>query len=103
MPYKDPGKRRDYIRNYQRARRTGLQPPGKTPLPEGFRLETAKGILAELAEQMEAVKKDLEAGTLEKARTIGYLAGIALRAVETAGLEQRIEALEEIANQRRIG
>lgn len=40
---------------------------------------------------------------MEKARTVGYLAGIALRAVETAGLEQRIEALEGIISQRRIG
>jgi len=103
MPYKDKEKRRDYIRNYQRARRTGLLPPGKTPLPAPFRLETAKGILAELAEQIEAVKKDTEAGTLEKARTVGYLAGIALRAVETAGLEQRLEALEETINQRKVG
>jgi hypothetical protein len=37
-----------------------------------------------LQEQVEAVRADVEASTLEKARLIGQLAGIALKAIETA-------------------
>jgi len=105
MAYKDKNKQREYLKEYQRTRRmgfTGLQAKGKTPcktpLPPTFRLETATAILQELAEQIALVKADLKADTLSKARTIGYLAGIALRAVETASLEQRIEALEQAMN-----
>jgi hypothetical protein len=51
-------------------------------------------VLALLAEQVEAVRREAEAGTMEKARTIGYLAGIALKAVEVADVSARIEAVE---------
>lgn len=94
MPYKDPEKRRAYHREYSRLKRVG-QTPGQTPLPSEFRLKTAQDVLDLLQEQINAVREDKEAGTLEKARTIGYLAGIALKAVEVANLESRIAALEE--------
>jgi hypothetical protein len=35
--------------------------------------------LALLAEQVQAVRGESEAGTLEKARCIGYLSGVALK------------------------
>lgn len=102
MPYKDPEKQRAYNREWMRMRRAGESgTPGGTPLPSEFRISAAKDILNLLAEQIEAVKQDTQAGTLEKARCIGYLAGIALKAVEAAGLEARIEALERILNERR--
>lgn len=102
MPFKDPEKRRLYHREYARLRRVGInQTPGQTPLPLEFRLKTAQDVLALLEEQINAVRDDKEAGTLEKARVIGYLAGIALKAVETADLEARIEALERILGERR--
>lgn len=96
MPYKDPERQKAYLREYQRIRRAGLQTPGKTELPSTFRLQTAKDVLNLLQEQINAVRDDAEAGTLEKARCIGYLAAIALKAVETANLEARIEALEAV-------
>lgn len=78
MPYKDPEKRRAYHREYSRLRRV-CQTPAKTPVPSQFKLQTVQDVIALLAEQIEAVKADPEAKTLEKARCIGYLAGIALR------------------------
>jgi hypothetical protein len=40
---------------------------------------------------------------LEKARTIGYLAGITLKAIEAGNLAARIEMLEEVLKQRKEG
>jgi hypothetical protein len=63
-------------------------------------LQTAQDVIDLLAEQVEAVRGDAEAGKLEKARTIGYLAGIVLRAIEAGNLAARLEALEAVLKQR---
>jgi hypothetical protein len=47
-----------------------------------FRLKTAADVLQLLEEQVEAVRAEPEAGTLEKARTIGCLAGVTLKAID---------------------
>jgi hypothetical protein len=60
-------------------------------------------VLALLEEQVAAVRDDSEAGTLEKARCVGYLAGVALRAIEAGDLAARIEALEAVLKARRAG
>jgi len=99
MPYKNPEKRRDYQREYKRLQRLT---PAQVSIPLEFKLKTAQDILKLLAEQICAVKEDQEAGTLEKARVIGYLASIALRAVETSELEARVEALERIFEAREV-
>ena len=70
------------------------------PLPLPFRLKTAADVLALLEEQVAAVRGDTEAGTLEKARVVGYLAGISLKAIEAGDLAARLEALETILKQR---
>ena len=99
MPYKNPEKRRDYQREYKRLQRLT---PAQVSIPLEFKLKTTQDILKLLAEQICAVKEDQEAGTLEKARVIGYLASIALRAVETSELEARVEALERIFEAREV-
>ena len=106
MPIKDPEKRREYNREYQRdykrVRRAGEgKTPGKTDVPVSFRLKTAQDIVALLEEQVSAVREEKDAGTLEKARVIGYLCGIALRAVEVADLSARVEMLEQIVKGRK--
>jgi hypothetical protein len=58
-----------------------------------FRLQTARDVIDLIEEQVTAVRDEPEAGTLEKARTIGYLAGIALRAIEAGDLAARIAEL----------
>jgi hypothetical protein len=100
MPFADPERSRTYQRDYKRTQREGLTNGGQTPVPEAFRLATAADVIDLLAEQVEAVRGDAEAGTLEKARTIGYLAGIALRAIEAGNLAARVEALEAVLKQR---
>ena len=60
-------------------------------------------MLALLEEQVTAVRGDADAGPLEKARCIGYLAGIALRAIEAGDLAARLEALEAVLKTRQGG
>ena len=104
MPYKDPEKQRDYQREYKRMHRAGSsQTPGQTLVPLSFRLKTAQDVLGCLEEQLNLVRQEPEAGTLEKARAVGYLAGIALKAVEVADLSGRVEALEQVLRRRRAG
>ena len=104
MPYRDPEKQRDYQREYKRMQRAGSsQTPGQTLIPMSFRLKTAQDALALIEEQVNAVREESEAGTLEKARCIGYLAGIALKAVEAADLSARLEAVEQVLRRRKAG
>jgi hypothetical protein len=104
MPYRDPDKRRAYQREYRRMRRAGSsQTPGQTLLPLPFRLRTARDVLGLLEEQIDAIRHEPEAGTLEKARAVGYLAGIALKAVEVADLSARVEAVERVLKRRKAG
>ena len=102
MPYADPEKARDYQREYRRLRRAGdvCTTPSTTFVPPSFRLQTAADVLNLLEEQVAAVRAEQEAATLEKARTVGYLAGIALKAIEAGNPAARIEMLELVLKQR---
>jgi hypothetical protein len=73
---------------------------GTAPAAPPVRLKTAADVLVLLEQQVNAVRADGEAGPLEKARVIGYLAGLGLRAVEAGNLEARIEMLEAVLKQR---
>ena len=64
------------------------------------KLQTAQDVIDLLEEQVELVRDDAAAGAVEKARTIGYLAGISRQAIETGNLAVRLERLEEIQKQR---
>ncbi len=104
MPYSDPDKARDYQREYRRMQRSGESTTSTTPsttrLPAEFRLKTASDVLALLDEQVDAVRNETEAGTLEKARVVAYLAAIALKAIEAGNLSARLEALESVLKNR---
>ena len=56
-----------------------------------------------LEEQVAAVRGEPNAGTLEKARCVGYLAGVALKAIEAGDLTARLEAVESVLKARRAG
>jgi hypothetical protein len=73
---------------------------GAAPAAPPVRLKTAADVLALLEQQVNAVRTDEAAGPLEKARLIGYLAGLGLKAIETGNLEARIEMLEAVLKQR---
>jgi ribosome modulation factor len=104
VPYKDPEKRRAYQRGYKRMQRAGGSQTLRQPLlPLPMRLKTARDVLALLEEQINAVRNEPLAGSLEKARTVGYLAGIALKAVEVADLAGRVEAVERVLKRRKAG
>jgi len=104
MPYKNPDQQRGYKREWARMQRAGEGgTPSGTLVPVSFRLKTAADVLALLAEQVQAVRDEQDAGTLEKARTIGYLAGICLKAIDTGDLAARLEALEAVLKARRAG
>jgi hypothetical protein len=102
MPFSDPDRARDYQREYRRTRRAGdgRTTPCTAPVPLPFRLQTAADVLALIEEQVQAVRSEAEAGTLEKARTVGFLAGVALKAIEAGNLAGRVEMLEAVLKQR---
>jgi hypothetical protein len=104
MPYRDLEKRRAYHREYRRAERaTVAQTPGQAPIPINFRLQTAADALMLLAEQVAAVQADDAATTLERARCIGYLIGISLKAIEAGDTAARLEAVEAVLKLRKAG
>src|SRR5437764_15472766 len=87
----------------QRPGRPQLNGAGDSYSPPGSassRLQTPADLLAVLQQQVEAVRLDPAAGTLEKARVIGGLAGVALRAIEVGNLAARAEMLEAVLKQR---
>jgi hypothetical protein len=68
-----------------------------------FRLRTAADVLDLLEEQVDAVVKDAESTALEKARCVGFLCGVTLRAIEAGDLAARLEALEAVLKARKNG
>src|SRR4051794_37297122 len=101
MPYKDPEAARAYQRDRKRIERSGGRTTHVQPVPLPFRLKTAADVVALIEEQVGAVRAERLATTLEKARTIGFLAGVALRAIETGDLAARMEIIEAEMKQRR--
>ena len=65
------------------------------------RLQTAQDVIDLLEEQVEALRAEPWAGVVQKARAIGYLAGIARKAIEMGNLAARLELLEAVLRQRK--
>jgi hypothetical protein len=63
-------------------------------------LKTPQDLIELLNEQMQEVRSDPVAGTLDKARALAYLAGVARKAIETGVLSDRLEALENFFQSR---
>ena len=72
-----------------------LVPP--PPLP----LEAPADVLAVIEEQVNAVRADPLADPAEKARTLGFLSSVALRAFEARDLDARLEAVERVLKLRK--
>ena len=103
MAYRDPEQRRAYDREYTRAARSGGGPtPGQTRVPIPFRLKTAADVITLLEEQVGAVRADDALSTVERARAIGYLASVSLKAIETGDLVARLEVVEATLKGRRV-
>ncbi len=103
MPYADSEQARTYQREYRRLRRAGddCTTPCTSPVPLDFRMKTAADVMALLEDQVAAVLDDPESGVLEKARVIGYLATVSLRAIEAGNLAARLETLEAVLRRRK--
>lgn len=99
MPFADPTDKRDYQRDLMRERRAGERGSRRRArtlaiVRSPFSVEQAEDVRELLREQVEAVRADTEASTCERARCIGYLAGVLLRSVEATELTARLDALE---------
>ena len=81
------------VRN-RRLRRPGAEATRPVPLP--VRLKTAADLLTLLEEQITAARGDQEASALERARVVGFLSGIALKAIEAGNLQARLAMLESV-------
>jgi hypothetical protein len=100
VPFKDDVKQKQYQREWQRQKRAAEVKPsqGRTLNPED--VKTAQGIRNLLSEVLADVQQ-WDGDTLQRARCIGYIAAIALKAVETADLEYRLTSLEEVLKKSR--
>lgn len=65
------------------------------------RLQTAQDAIELHQEQVEILRAERWVGAVQKARAIGYLAGIALKVIETGTLAARLEMLEAVLRQRK--
>ena len=100
MPFADPEKRRAYDSDYKRKARAADPCPTRLSLPPEFRAKTAADVLGLLNEQLDTLRQDASLGSLERAKAVGYLAGIALRAIEAGDVVARLEAMEAILKSR---
>ena len=102
MPYRDREQARGYQREYRRLRRAGdtCTSPVQPVIPIPVRLRTGDDIVRVLETQVQRVESERHAGTLDKARTIGFLLGVALKAIEAGNVAARIEGLEAVLKQR---
>ena len=59
-------------------------------------VRTPADVVELLAAEVEAVRRDARIDPVEKARTIGLLAAVALRAMDAAASEGRLEAIDQV-------
>ena len=64
-------------------------------------IRTPADVVELLAAEVEAVRRDPRIDPVEKARTIGLLAAVALRAMDAAASDGRLEAIERVLKLRR--
>jgi hypothetical protein len=82
----------------RRMCRLGSEPIRPSPSP--VRLKTAADLLPLLEVQIAAVLGAPEVSTLDRARVIGFLTGIALKAFDAGNLQARLAMLEAVLKQR---
>jgi hypothetical protein len=77
------------------------RPPMRIVPAEAVPLDHPADVLALLAEQVNVVRTDVMADPTERARTLGFLASLALRAMEARDITARLEAVERVLKLRR--
>jgi hypothetical protein len=73
--------------------------PGRRVPPRPLR--TVHDVVELLHEQVEAVRAAPWTDPIDRARALGYLAGVARKAIEVGILAARVEMLEAVLNQRK--
>ena len=69
--------------------------------PQPVPVEKPADVLAVVEEQVNALRADTSADPAEKARTLGFLSSVALRAMEARDLHARLEAMERVLKMRK--
>ena len=75
--------------------------PMRLVAPEPMAIDGPADVVAVLEEQINAVRVDPFADPSEKARTLGMLSSVALRAMEAKDLAARLEAVERVLKLRK--
>ena len=76
-------------------------PPMRLVHAEPLPVDGPADVLAVLGEQINAVRADAFAEPQERARTLGMLSSVALRAMEAKDLAARLEAVERVLKLRK--
>ncbi len=104
MPFADPEKRRQYDADFKRKARAAEPCPTRLTLPVEFRAQTAADVLALLNEQLDTLRQDASLGSVDRAKAVGSLAGISLRAIEAGDVAARVNgAAEKLSGRGRGG
>ena len=101
MPYKDKDDRRRYDRDRRRLERAG-QRTNVIEITPATRLRVVEDVEAVLSRAVGLVMGDKGARGTDKARALTQIAGVALRLVEANELADRLEALEQVLQLRKV-
>lgn len=85
----------------RRVEKLEARPPVRPVPPEPLPLGAPADVLAVIEEQVNEVRADVLADPAEKARTLGILSSVALRAIEAKDLAARLEAVERVLKLRK--
>ena len=85
----------------RRVEKLEALPPVRLVRPGPVAFDGPADVLAVLGEQINAVRADAYSDPGEKARTLGMLASVALRAMEAKDLAARLEAVERVLKLRK--
>lgn len=101
MPFRDPEQRRRYDRERRRLERAAdrTSVPDITPRQ---RVRLTSDVEAILARAVELATEDPKARGVEQARALAQIASVGLRLVEASNLSERLSALEEVLQVRRL-
>lgn len=91
------------LRHRVRRLETLVKRSDSSEQPPSRPLQTAQDVIDLLQEQVETLRAERWVGAVQKARAIGYLAGLARKAIETGTLADRLEMLDTILRKRKEG
>ena len=85
----------------KRVEKLEARPLMRLAPPEPLPFDGPADVVAVIAEQVNAVRADPLADPAEKARTLGFLSSVGLRAMEQKDMAARLEAVERVLKLRK--